>query len=250
MENNCKETCISKILEFILELQKNTECQNLDNTGCDKPCLGPNVNGFIYNTRPITLYCCSTGTLWSMPYTLNGETGTSTVFKINKDNSKNEEENSGENNKKQETTVAQDLRLAIVNYDSINPILSKNSNVQDISRIVFEPLITLSKDYKPEGCLATEWSISGDNSYIIKLRDNVKWHDGSSFTSKDVQFTIDKLKNIDSIYSANVQHVVQVEVIDDYTIKITLDGKDPYFEYNLTFPILSNNFYLEQDFQF
>lgn len=171
------------------------------------------------------------------------------VFKINKDNSKNEEENSGENNKKQETTVAQDLRLAIVNYDSINPILSKNSNVQDISRIVFEPLITLSKDYKPEGCLATEWSISGDNSYIIKLRDNVKWHDGSSFTSKDVQFTIDKLKNIDSIYSANVQHVVQVEVIDDYTIKITLDGKDPYFEYNLTFPILSNNFYLEQDFQ-
>lgn len=171
------------------------------------------------------------------------------VFKINKDNSKNEEKNSGENSKKQETTVAQDLRLAIVNYDSINPILSKNSNVQDISRIVFEPLITLSKDYKPEGCLATEWSISGDNSYIIKLRDNVKWHDGSSFTSKDVQFTIDKLKNIDSIYSANVQHVVQVEVIDDYTIKITLDGKDPYFEYNLTFPILSNNFYLEQDFQ-
>ena len=42
---------------------------------------------------------------------------------------------------------------------------------------------------------------------------------------------------------------MQVEVIDDYTIKITLDGKDPYFEYNLTFPILSKNFYLEQDFQ-
>ncbi|MCI5702233.1 MAG: hypothetical protein MR266_05660 [Erysipelotrichaceae bacterium] len=84
MENNCKETCISKILEFILELQKNTECPNIDNVGCDKPCLGPSINGYIYNTRPITLYCCSTGTLWSMPYTLNGETGTSTVFKINK----------------------------------------------------------------------------------------------------------------------------------------------------------------------
>ena len=170
------------------------------------------------------------------------------VFKINKDNGKNEEKNSGENNKKQETTVAQDLRFAIVNYDTINPIISKNSNVQDISRILYEPLITLSKDYKPEACLATEWSISGDNSYIIKLRDNVKWHDGSQFTSKDVQFTIDILKNTDSIYSANVQHVVEVEVIDDYTIKITLDNKNPYFEYDLTFPILSKNFYLEQDF--
>lgn len=170
------------------------------------------------------------------------------VFKINKDNSKNEENENSETTK-QETRIAQDLRLAIVNYDTINPILSKNSNVQEISRIVFEPLVTLSNDYKPESCLATEWSISGDNSYIIKLRDNVKWHDGSKFTANDVQFTIDILKNIDSIYSANLQKVVQVEVIDDYTIKITLDSKDPYFAYNLTFPILSKNFYLEQDFQ-
>ena len=37
-DNRCNETCISKILEFILELQKCADNINLDSTGCDKPC--------------------------------------------------------------------------------------------------------------------------------------------------------------------------------------------------------------------
>lgn len=170
------------------------------------------------------------------------------IYKINVDENKKD---GNQNNivQAEEKTVATDLRLAIVNYDSINPVLSNNSNVQDISRLVFEPLVTMNKEYKLEPCLATEWSMSGDASYIIKLRNDVKWQDGSNFTAKDVQFTIDTLKSMVSIYSYNVQHVIQVDLIDDYTIRITLDQKNSNFEYKLTFPILSNNFYLEQDFQ-
>lgn len=170
------------------------------------------------------------------------------VYKINKDNNKNESSQNS-NEKVEEKEIAKDLNLAIVNYDIINPILSNNSNIQDISRLIFEPLVTMNKEYKLEPCLATEWSMSGDTAYIIKLRNNVKWQDGSNFTAKDVQFTIDRLKEIASIYSYNVQHVIQVDVIDDYTIRITLDKKDANFEYKLTFPILSYNFYLEQDFK-
>ena len=86
INRECNETNISKILNFILELQKQANNAYLDSiSGCDKPCLGPNINnGLIFNTRPITLYSCCTGTLWTMPYTLNGLTNESTVFKINK----------------------------------------------------------------------------------------------------------------------------------------------------------------------
>ncbi len=169
------------------------------------------------------------------------------VYKISKEENKNNEAQDKQETA-QEVKTATDLRLAIVNFDTINPIISNNSNVQDISKLVFEPLINMQQDYKLEQCLATEWSRSGDTSYVIKLREGVKWQDGSNFTSRDVQFTIDILKNISSVYSYNVQHVVRMDIIDDYAIKITLDEKDPYFEYKLTFPILSNNFYLEQDF--
>ena len=84
--NQCNETnSISEILNFILELQKCADNTDIDTFGCDKPCLGPSINnGLIFNTRPITLYSCGTGALWSMPYNLNGTTGTSTVFKISK----------------------------------------------------------------------------------------------------------------------------------------------------------------------
>lgn len=82
--NTCEETNISRILNFILDLQKSVSNIEFENGGCDKPCLGPNVNGLVFNTRPITLYSCSTGNLWTMPYTLNGIEGESTVFKIHK----------------------------------------------------------------------------------------------------------------------------------------------------------------------
>lgn len=114
--------------------------------------------------------------------------------------------------------------------------------------MVFEPLVTLTSDYKAEACLAKEWAKQSDNSYLIKLRENVKWSDGQRFTSEDVQFTIDRLKETQSIYSYNVQHVTSLEIVDDYTIKINLDAEVPFFEYQLTFPILSKDYYESEDF--
>ncbi len=77
--NNCG--CIQEILKKILLLQK----QDFDNetySGCDKPFLGPTCTTICYNTRPIMLYNCCTGSTWEFPYTLNGTTGESMVFRI------------------------------------------------------------------------------------------------------------------------------------------------------------------------
>lgn len=169
------------------------------------------------------------------------------IYMIYKDE-ENSKDNTVTEQKEEEPNISTDLRLGIVGFDTLNPILSQNKNIQDISKIIFEPLLSIDENYKLQLCLATEWSRTGDTSYIIKLRNDVKWQDGTKFTAKDVQFTIDRLKDTPSIYSYNVQHVIGVEVIDDYTIKINLDIQIPYFEYYLTFPILSNNYYLEQDF--
>ncbi len=149
-----------------------------------------------------------------------------------------------------EPQIINDLRLGIAEFDTLNPILSNNKNVQEISKLIYEPLITISKEYKAEGCLASEWSMIDNNAYLIKLRENVKFHDGNKFTAKDVKFTVDKIKDesISSIYKNNLKNVLNVEIIDEYTIKFTLTSNIPFFEYNLTFPILSENYYLNQDF--
>lgn len=80
-ENNCS-SCIFDILEKILMLQKKDyDCDNY--SGCDKPFLGPIINTVCYNTRPIQLFICCTGTPWTFDYTLaDGTTGTSNVLRV------------------------------------------------------------------------------------------------------------------------------------------------------------------------
>ena len=149
----------------------------------------------------------------------------------------------------QTSSIITDLRMEIVSYDSINPLISNNRNVQEITKLVFEPLIQLDENYKLQPCLATEWAKSGDTSYIIKLRNSVKWQDGTSFTSQDVKYTIDTLKQISSIYSYNVQHIASVDIIDEDSVRLNLDTVIPFFEYNLIFPIVSSNYFSGQDIQ-
>ena len=147
-----------------------------------------------------------------------------------------------------EESIIKDIRLSICNYDTINPLISNNREILNIDTLIFEPLFWITKDYQLEPCLATEWSKTGDNTYVIKVDNSIKWQDGAYLTAKDVQFTIDRLKEGNSIYKANVEHVVSTEVIDASTIKIITDQYVPFFEYNLTFPIMSNINYFNQDF--
>lgn len=83
MNNN--SCCLNNILEVINVLQCQAEkIDDIQNT-CDRPFLGnsTNQNTFVFNTRPITLYT-QNNTLIEAPYTLGDQTGTSTVFRVEK----------------------------------------------------------------------------------------------------------------------------------------------------------------------
>ncbi len=75
------KNCLADILNTILCLQE-TDHSTCNASGCDKPFLGPNPSLICYNTRPINLYNCCTGTLWSFPYTIGTTSGTSSVFRV------------------------------------------------------------------------------------------------------------------------------------------------------------------------
>jgi len=141
----------------------------------------------------------------------------------------------------EEEEIVTELKLGIAEFDNINPILSGNKYVQDISKIIFNSLVTINEEYKIEPDLATEWAKTGATEYLIKLRKDVKWSDGTEFTAYDVLYTIDRLKEVQSIYSYNVKYVNEVSVIDKATVKIKLSHEVPFFEYNLIFPIKRKN---------
>lgn len=150
-------------------------------------------------------------------------------------------------NEEQDDIVIKDIRLGICNYDSINPLITNNKEIIDIDKLIFDPLFTITKDYKIEPCIATECSKTGDTTYVVKVDTNVKWHNGSYLTAKDVKYTIDTIKEGNSIYKSNVECIIATEVLDASTIKITLNNSVPFFEYNLTFPIMNSIQYSEDN---
>lgn len=149
-----------------------------------------------------------------------------------------------------EKIVATDLRLGILKYDTINPIISQNRNIQEIARLVFEPLINLTQDFQLEPCLAKEWSQLDNLNYVIKLQEEVTWQDGYNVDADDVIFTIERIKEAKtkSIYYYNIENIASVKKIDENTVKITIKKEDPYFEYNLIFPIMSSKYYTDDNF--
>ncbi len=155
-------------------------------------------------------------------------------------------ENQAEENIQEE---AVNIRLGISNLDNLNPIISTNQNIQDISKLIYEPLFNITDEFKLENALGIEYSKVDGKTYMVKLREEVKWHNGETFKAEDIKFTIDKIKQIGdkSIYFANVSNIANVEIINDYLIKIYLTEEEIFFEYNLTFPIIQSKFYGEGD---
>lgn len=172
------------------------------------------------------------------------------IYRVKIQNSnKNEEGGAASSSHSQEVEKGTEMTLAISEFDTINPIITSNKRVQDIDKLIYEPLINITEDYKLEYILASECAKSANNTYIIKLRQAVKWSDGSKFTSDDVKYTIDKLKeNQNSVYKQNVEHIKEVDIIDNYTLKIILSQEINHFEYYLNFPILSSSYYMDTDF--
>lgn len=71
---------------------------------------------------------------------------------------------------------------------------------------------------------------------------------GEPFTAADVKYTIKLLldNEIDSVYSANVSGIKSIDIVNDYSIVITLNEDDPYFISKLTFPILPEYYFKDE----
>ena len=139
------------------------------------------------------------------------------------------------------------LRLGIAELDTLNPIVTNNKNVKEISRLIFDSLVTVKDDYGLDFVLANGIAKENNLTYILTLRNDVKWQDGSDFSAQDVKFTIDTIKNTNCSYSSNLKYVDWLEIIDEHTIKIILSQEVDFFEYNLTMPIISSNYYNGED---
>lgn len=126
----------------------------------------------------------------------------------------------------------------------INPVLSQaNDSDRDVTEMVFSGLTKYNSKGEIVANLAEKYSI-GDNGklYEFFLRKDIKWHDGESFTADDVMFTINTIQNPDFRSPIRASWIgVEVEKVDDYTIKFKLKNAYAPFLANTTTGIIAKH---------
>ncbi len=87
---------------------------------------------------------------------------------------------------------------------------------------VVETLVNVDSDFQLQPSLAVSWERVDDLTWNIKLRENVKFHDGTDFNAEAVKWCFDRSLADNTSYGfGGVTHIAAVDVIDDHTVKIT-----------------------------
>ncbi len=159
---------------------------------------------------------------------------------------KDREEAKESHEENRETRTTRDINIGITEYDTINPLLTKSLEVQYITKLLYEPLLDITMDFKMKPAIAEEWSKIDELTYIVKINEEKKWQNGEKIKIEDIQFTIETIKQTDSIYKENVDKIQKIEKLDENTFKIHMIEPVNFFEYFLCFPIVQASTYNER----
>lgn len=85
--------------------------------------------------------------------------------------------------------------------------------------LVTETLVKSDQNYRLLPQLALSWEQLDDDTWEIKLRDDVLFHDGGKMSADDVKFTLERGAELDSTI-ANFLNLDHIDVVDPATLQI------------------------------
>jgi peptide/nickel transport system substrate-binding protein len=130
-----------------------------------------------------------------------------------------------------QSTKAVDLRVALSGgLDLLDPTRSANGTDLVIMSQIYETLLELDAktgELKPK--LAKSFELRSPTLWEFKLRDGVKFHDGTPFTARDVKYSIERIldPSIGSAHYSQITSIANVKAVDDLTVQIETKVPDP-----------------------
>ena len=139
---------------------------------------------------------------------------------------------SAQTTQKRELIVAQGGDIS-----KFDPHFSTSSNDIRISFNLFDNLVSRHPDGKLYPALATEWKLTNPTTWMFKLRQGVKWHNGDPFSSADVKYSFERTwdPKVNTRVSTVFTTVEKVEAPDANTVVFTTKKPDPLLAARVAF---------------
>ena len=131
-------------------------------------------------------------------------------------------------------------RFGISNLHSLDPIASTDRDTYHIDKLIFNGLFKLENDRSLKMDLAKEYKCDKAKGTVqITIQDNVKFHQGETFTPADVIYTYEYICSMDdSPYYQFANKIESIEAMGSNSIMVKFKSPKDASLSNLTFPIL------------
>ncbi len=154
----------------------------------------------------------------------------------------------------QETTITGNiLNLDGIDPFSLDPALIGDGTSYSYAIQLFSGLVRLNESLEPAPDIAQDWEVSDDGrTYTFYLRDDVYFHNGRQVKAEDFKYSWERachpatgsqtaatylgdIVGAREMLAGESEEISGVQVIDEYTLRVTIDELKSYFLYKLTY---------------
>ena len=118
---------------------------------------------------------------------------------------------------------------------SLDPMSTGNVPTRNAMQNVLEAMVEIDDKMKVAPALATSWENINETQWKFNLRQNVKFHNGESFTADDVVFSFKRATAASSDARPRVRVIKSITKIDDHTVMVETNGASPTLLTDLTY---------------
>lgn len=148
--------------------------------------------------------------------------------------------------------------IPLIAIDTLDPLENNSFDYYNFSKLMYDGLFEFDNNLNIIPSLVDTFDIEDDGkTVVLKLKNDIYWHNGDILTTEDVAFTIDTIKTLkdEGIYKkrilsalGNSKHFdinssIKTNIIDDNIIEIYFDNTYSNNLEALTFPIINESSY-------
>ncbi|HSG37219.1 MAG TPA: ABC transporter substrate-binding protein, partial [Paracoccaceae bacterium] len=136
--------------------------------------------------------------------------------------------------------------------DTLDPANHRKRETETIIRNLYDGILTRDAEMNVVPEIAESYSQISPTVYEFKIRQGIKFHDGSDLTAEDVKFTLDRLTVEGAMGDGQTSPrksllgpLASTDVIDAYTIRINLSEPWPILPAQLPFQEVVSKAFVE-----